>query len=287
MDVAGIPQARKRRRRGNVAPAAEGMAAIYVRVSTAEQADPGLNGGSLESQEVRCRALCEARGLEVVRVFVDAGHSGGTLERPLLEELRRCVAGGEVAAVVVYAVDRLSRSQADTLALLHEFERHGAGLMAASQDFDTTSPTGRAMLGMLAVFAELQRAEIRERTKTKLRAKKARGEAVSRAAFGLIRSGPGFDRDPESWPVLDRILSERGGGRSCQAIADGLNADEVPTPTATRGEARGLVAGPGKWHAATVAKLCRNPHILAAARLGRSSAASSPEPVAKAATEPG
>lgn len=266
MNVSAIPEPRKRRRRGSVAPSAEGKATLYVRVSTAEQADPGLNGGSLESQETRCRALCEARGLEVVRVFIDAGASGGTLDRPALRDLRACVAAGEVAAVVVYAVDRLSRSQADTLALLREFEDHGAGLMAASQDFDTTSPTGRAMLGMLAVFAELQRAEIRERTKAKLRAKRVRGEAVSRPAFGLVRAGAGFERDRESWPVLERILSERSAGRSCQSIADALNTDDVPTPTATRGEARGLVTGPGKWHAATVAKLCRNPHVLAAAQ---------------------
>ena len=172
--------------------------------------------------------------------------------------------------VVVYAVDRLSRRQADTLALLEEFERHGAGLAAASQDFDTTSPMGRAMLGMLAVFAELQRAEIRERTRAKLRDKKSRGEATGRAAFGLARSGAGFERDPETWPTVARILSERGGGASCQAIADALNADHVATPTAARHESRGLVKGPGQWHAATVAKLCRNPHVLTAAhaRLG-------------------
>lgn len=235
---------------------------MYVRVSTDEQADPGLNGGSLDSQEARCRALCDARGLAVERVFVDAGASGGTLDRPALSDLRQAVEAGEVAAVVVYAVDRLSRSQADTLALLREFEESGAGLMAASQDFDTTSPAGRAMLGMLAVFAELQRAEIRERTKVKLRAKASRGEAVSRPAFGLRREGKGFARDEATWPVIERILVERSTGSSCQAIADRLNADTVPTPTGTRGEARGLVSGPGKWHAATVAKLCRNPHIL-------------------------
>jgi site-specific DNA recombinase len=265
MNVALIPQPRKRRRRGATAPAAEGKAALYVRVSTAEQADPGLNGGSLESQEARGRALCEARGLTVVRVFIDAGQSGGTLERPALADLRAAVAAGEVAAVIVYAVDRLSRSQADTLTLLQEFEAAGAGLMAASQDFDTTSPTGRAMLGMLAVFAELQRAEIRERTRVKLRAKAARGEAVSRPAFGLVRDGVGFKRDPATWPVVGRILAERAAGASCQAIADDLNRDGIGTPTAQRGEARGLVKGAGQWHAATVAKLCRNPHVLAAA----------------------
>src|SRR3954470_19278797 len=131
MNVSAIPEPRRRRRRGAVAPRAEGKAAIYLRVSTDEQADPGLNGGSLESQEARCRALCEARGLEVARVFVDAGQSAGTLDRPALDDMRASVATGEVGVVVVYAVDRLSRRQADTIALLEEFEVHGAGLMAA------------------------------------------------------------------------------------------------------------------------------------------------------------
>jgi DNA invertase Pin-like site-specific DNA recombinase len=177
------------------------------------------------------------------------------------------VKAGEVAVVVVYAVDRLSRRQADTLALLEEFEQHGAGLAAASQPFDTTTPAGRAMLGMLAVFAELQRAEIKERTRVALAKRKANGLAVSRSAFGLVREGEGFARDPKTWPTVARILNERSERRSCQSIADGLNADAVPTPTAARPqEARGLVTGPGRWHAATVAKLCRNPNVLAAAR---------------------
>ncbi len=265
MNLSAIPEPRARRRRGAVAPAAQGKAAVYVRISKSEEGDPGLNGGSLESQEARCRALCEARGLDVARVFIDAGASGGTLERPGLIELRAAVAAGEISAVLVYAVDRLSRRQADTLALLEEFEEAGAGLAAASQPFDTTTPTGRAMLGMLSVFAELQRSEIRERTTVALRAKSARGEAVGRAPLGLRREGPGFVRDPQTWPVVERILRERGGGASCAAIAAGLNRGGVPTATALRGESRGLVEGPGRWHAATVAALCRNPSVRRAA----------------------
>lgn len=276
MNLTAIPAPRKRRRRGETAPRAEGRAGLYLRVSTAEQANPGLNGGSLESQEARCRALCQARGLDVAHVYVDPGASGGSIERPGLNDLRAVVAAGEIAVVVVYAVDRLSRSQADTLALLREFEEHGAGLMAASQDFDTTSPAGRAMLGMLAVFAELQRAEIRERTKAKLAQKRARGEAVGRTPFGLIRNGAGFSRDPQTWSILERILTERSLGRSCQAIADQLNGDRVPTATAMRGERRALVASTGGiWHAATIAKLCRNPYVLAVA--GFPAVATSPD----------
>lgn len=238
------------------------MAAIYVRVSTEGQTE---DGGSLESQEQRCRDLCRARGYDVAHVYVDAGVSGGSIERSALAQLREDVRSGRVGVVVVYALDRLSRSQRDTLTLLEEFEASGAGLAAASQSFDTTTPTGRAMLGMLAVFAELQRAEIRDRTRSALAAKKAKGEAVGRAPYGLRRAGAGYERDPQAWPVVARILSERSAGASCQRIADALNADGIPTATAVHGDARGAAKGSGKWHAATVAKLCRNAYVLAAA----------------------
>lgn len=257
IDVTALPEPRRRRRRGHVAPQAEGRAAVYLRVSTEEQAEDACgNGGSLASQEDRCQALCAARGLEVAHIFADPGASGGTLERPGLAALRTAVAAGEVAVVVVFAVDRLSRRQADTLELLEEFERHGAGLAAASQAFDTTSPTGRAMLGMLAVFAELQRAEIRERTRHALAAKKRRGEAVSRTPLGLRRAGKGYEPDPATWPTVARVLTERAAGASCEAIAAGLNADGVPT-----------ASGAGRWHPPSVSKLCRNRWIRAAAGL--------------------
>jgi site-specific DNA recombinase len=262
VNVSNIPAPRARRRKGAAAPAVQSAAALYLRVSTEGQSE---DGGSLESQEQRCRDLCRARGYDVARAFIDAGQSGGSLDRPALTELRESVAAGEVGVVVVYALDRLSRSQRDTLALLEEFEDAGAGLTAASQSFDTTTPAGRAMLGMLAVFAELQRAEIRERTRSALAAKKARGEAVGRAPFGLRREGAGYVRDQATWPIVARILSQRSSGASCQSIADTLNADGVATATATHGDARGKAQGSGKWHAATVAKLCRSPYVLAAA----------------------
>jgi site-specific DNA recombinase len=270
MNLTAIPEPRKRRKQGKTAPSAASKAAIYLRVSTDEQAD---NGNSLDSQEQACRKFCEARGLEVARMYVDPGASGGKIERKALTELRESVAAGDVAVVVVYAVDRLSRRQADMLTLLEEFERHGAGFAAASQPFDTTSPAGRAMLGVLTVFAELQREEIRERTRVALKGKQARGEPVGRAPFGLRRAtkrregeAGRYERDPATWPIVERILSERAAGSSCQEIADRLNADAIPTATATRKEKRGIIAGAGKWHAATVASICRNRYVLEVAK---------------------
>jgi site-specific DNA recombinase len=263
MEVGSIPAARQRRKRGVVSAQAENVAGIYVRVSLDRQVQD--DGGSLESQEARCRALCEARGLTVGRVYVDAGHSGGTLDRPALTELRADVAAGHVAVVVVYAVDRFSRMQAHLHGVLAELESHGAGLVSASQDFDTTSAMGKAMLGMLGIFGELQRSEIRSRTKAALDAKKAKGEATNRLPLGLARDGKGYRKCEETWPIVARILSARASGQSCQRIADDLNDDGVPTATALRGQARGLVSGPGQWHAAAVASLCRNPNVLSAA----------------------
>lgn len=257
--VASIPQPRQRKRKGTVAASAQKHAAIYVRVSTDEQAE---DGSSLESQEDRCRAFCAARGLDVTAVYRDAGQSGGKLDRPALSELREAVRAGTVAVVVVYSVDRLSRSQRDMLNLLDEFEQAGAGLSSASQPFDTATPMGKAMIAMLAVFAELQRQEIRERTRSALARKAGNGEATNRLPLGLVRDGSGYAPCPATWPIVGRILRERASGATCQAIADALNADGVPTATALRGERRGLVAGPGRWHAASVAALCRNPAIL-------------------------
>jgi site-specific DNA recombinase len=265
VNVSGIPAARKRRRKGEVPEAVAGVAGVYLRVSSDAQAE---DRKSLASQEKACREACERKGLTVGRVFMDDGQSGGTLDRPAMTELRAAVAAGEVSAVVAFAIDRVSRRQSDLYALLEEFGSHNAGLVSATQEFDTTTPVGRAMLGMLGIFAELQREDIKARTRTALAAKKARGEAIGRTPFGLMREGAGFVKHPDEWPTVGRILTERGDGSSCQRIADGLNADGVPTATAMRGERRGKVTGPGRWHAAAVASLCRNEAVIRVAQGG-------------------
>src|SRR5205807_9178320 len=99
--------------------------------------------------------------------------------------VRHAEGAGMLAAVVVYAVGRLSRRQAETLTLLEEFAAHGAGTASACQPFDTTNPMGGAMIGFLASFAELQREDIRARTRVALRRKRDQGEPAGRSAFGV------------------------------------------------------------------------------------------------------
>jgi site-specific DNA recombinase len=251
VNTSQIPAPRVRRRKGSAAPRAVGLAAIYLRVSTDEQE------GSLVSQEVAARAEAAKRGLDVAAVYSDNGFSGGNLQRPALSELRAAVAAGEVATIIIFAVDRLSRRQADVLMLLEEFALAGAGIVSASQAFDTTTGMGKAMIGFLSIFAELQREEIGTRTRVALQAKIARGECVGRTPFGCRieeRDGGKFYGPSDDWPIVRRILDERNGGASCQSIANRLNRDEIPTPS-TR----------GIWSAATVAMLCRSRAVRAVA----------------------
>ena len=122
------------------------MIALYSRVSTQEQA---ANGHSIDEQKERLESYCKALGWSDFKHYTDAGHSGGTIYRPALQELIRDIQG--IEKVLVYKLDRLSRSQKDTLYLIEDvFLKNGVGFASVSENFDTGSPFGKAMIGMLA-----------------------------------------------------------------------------------------------------------------------------------------
>ena len=132
---------------------------IYTRVSTLEQAKGGY---SISEQESRLKAFAEAKGYEVVKVYTDPGHSGAKLERPALQEMIKNIERANV--ILVYKLDRLSRSQKDTLYLIEEvFIKNNVDFISLNESFDTSSSFGRAMIGILSVFAQLEREQIKER----------------------------------------------------------------------------------------------------------------------------
>lgn len=136
-------------------------AAIYTRVSTQEQARDGY---SIGEQIERVTKYCDVMQWKVVRVYTDAGFSGANTERPGLQSLIEDVKSGNVNKIVVYKLDRLSRSQLDTLYLIEKvFLANAADFVSISENFDTGSPFGKAMIGILAVFAQLEREQIKER----------------------------------------------------------------------------------------------------------------------------
>ena len=137
------------------------MIALYTRVSTQEQS---LNGHSLDEQSERLQNYCKARGWKNYKVFTDAGFSGAKMERPALQDVIREVKNHKIEAVLVYKLDRLSRSQKDTLTLIEDvFLANDCDFISISENFDTSTPLGRAMIGILAVFAQLEREQIKER----------------------------------------------------------------------------------------------------------------------------
>ena len=135
---------------------------LYIRVSTQEQAKEGY---SIGAQEERLRAYAKAKGYTVVKVYTDPAYSGANMERPALQELIKQIEQGSADLVLVYKLDRLSRSQRDTLYLIEEvFLKNNVDFVSMNESFDTSTPFGRAMIGILSVFAQLEREQIRERS---------------------------------------------------------------------------------------------------------------------------
>lgn len=133
----------------------------YVRVSTKEQQEHGY---SIAEQTARLKSYCKAMGWKVVKIYTDGGYSGATTDRPALTDLIEASQRHLIDAVVVYKLDRLSRSQKDTLTLIEGFLENDVAFISMTESFDTSTPFGRATVGILSCFAQLERENIKERT---------------------------------------------------------------------------------------------------------------------------
>ena len=165
--------------------------ALYVRVSSQEQADEGYSVGE---QTERLQKYADAMGWVIHKVYVDPGYSGGNMDRPGLNELIKDVETGKIDTVVVYKLDRLSRSQYDTLYLIEKvFLANNTDFISMTENFSTNTPLGRAMIGFLAVFAQLEKDKINERT---IMGKEARAKE---GKWGGGSSEPiGYDYNPQT-----------------------------------------------------------------------------------------
>ena len=136
------------------------MIALYSRVSTAEQ----VNGYSIDEQIDRMQKYCGAMGWKEFKSYIDAGFSGASINRPALQQMINDIKNGKISRVLVYKLDRLSRSQKDTLEIIEDvIISNNADFISISENFDTSTPFGKAMIGILAVFAQLEREQIKER----------------------------------------------------------------------------------------------------------------------------
>ncbi len=132
----------------------------YIRVSTDNQ----LDNYSIDEQTDRLKAFCKAKDWIIIKLYTDGGYSGGNINRPALQQLLNDIKNKQIDMVVVYKLDRLSRSQKDTLMLIEdEFLCNNVDFISVSENFDTSTPFGKAMIGMLSVFAQLEKDQITER----------------------------------------------------------------------------------------------------------------------------
>ncbi|HDR4573318.1 recombinase family protein (plasmid) [Bacillus cytotoxicus] len=158
-------------------------AAIYIRVSTQEQ----VENYSIEVQRERIKAYCKAKNWDIYDEYIDGGYSGANLNRPDIQRLLKDLKNIDV--VVVFKLDRLSRSQKDTLELIEEhFLKNNVDFVSITETLDTSTPFGKAMIGILSVFAQLERETIAERM---------RMGHIKRAENGL--RGMGGDYDPTGY----------------------------------------------------------------------------------------
>lgn len=189
----------------------------YVRVSTENQ----LENYSIEEQTDRLKAYCKAKGLTLLKTYTDGGYSGGNTNRPALQELLREIKMQPVSAVVVYKLDRLSRNQKDTLTLIEdEFLKHNVDFISINENFDTSSPFGRAMIGILSIFAQLEKDQITERF---LMGRIGRGKAGyfhggGNAPFGYVYQDGDLVVDEYAAMQVRAVFDEFLSGKSMNAI---------------------------------------------------------------------
>lgn len=225
------------------------LVAAYVRVSTDEQAEHGI---SIPAQKSRLAAYCQAQGWEIYDYYVDDGYSGKDLERPGIRRLIEDVLAGRANTVLVLKLDRLSRRQKDVLYLLEDvFEPNGYGFKSVTESFDTTTPFGKAALGMMAVFAQLERETIVERVRLAKKESARQGRFMGgpppygyqyNTAKKLLDVNE-IQAETVRW-IYDRYLT---GTRGYQKIGDDLESRGVPGPTNKR------------WSKQIIRKILTNP----------------------------
>jgi len=157
--------------------------AIYVRVSTEEQAKEGI---SIDAQIDRCRAFCKAKGWNVYQIYTDAGASAGSLKRPALKNLLDDARAKRFNLLLVYKTDRFSRNLKDLLFTLEDLKKEGVHFTSVTEPIDTTSAMGEAFFQIIGVFAQLERGMVKERVNMAFDKKISSGEVLNRAPLGYI-----------------------------------------------------------------------------------------------------
>jgi len=227
--------------------------AIYTRKSHEEGLDQEFN--SLDAQRQSCEAYIESQRHEgwkcLPRRYDDGGFSGGTLERPALAELIDDIHAGQVDCVVVYKVDRLSRSLLDFARLVALFDERNVSFVSVTQQFNTTTSMGRLTLNILLSFAQFEREIIGERIRDKKLATARQGKYIGgQPKLGLDIVDRRYVVNAEEAKLVRRIFEMFLKHQSCRKVAEALNAEGIVTKTYTT--KTGKTFGGTSWKGRTI-----------------------------------
>lgn len=179
-------------------------AAIYIRVSTPGQA---INGESLDMQKERLIEYVEAHGWKLYKAYEDGGFSGGTTNRPAFQEMMRDIEAKKFNVLVVYKIDRLSRSVLDFHTTMKTLEKHNIAFVSITQQFDTTTSMGRLMLGILVDFANFEREINVDRARDSYLSRLKGGVHSGMTPYGYKRENKQLVIIPEESEKVKEILT--------------------------------------------------------------------------------
>lgn len=199
----------------------------YLRVSTSEQAD---SRAGIDAQRAAILAEASRRGWEQVEFIEDAGISAKSLNRPGLQDALARLKRGDGTILVVSKMDRLSRSLLDFAAIMQRAQREGWALVALDSPADLTTPTGEAMAGVLAVFAQLERRLIGERTRAALAQRREAGVRLGRP----------------------RAVAPETEARAATLRAEGLSVRKIAARLTEEGH---VAPGGGEWQPSTLHRM--------------------------------
>jgi DNA invertase Pin-like site-specific DNA recombinase len=221
--------------------------AIYTRKSSDEGLEQAFN--SLDAQREACAAYILSQASEgwtaLPDIYDDGGLSGGTLERPALQRLLAEVAAGRVDIIVVYKVDRLTRSLFDFAKLVETFDKAGTSFVSVTQSFNTTTSMGRLTLNMLLSFAQFEREVTAERIRDKIAASKARGMWMGGIPpLGYAPNGRSLTIVEEHAALVRHIFERYLALGSVPGLEEELAATRVMLPPRTTSTGKPLGTGP-------------------------------------------
>ncbi len=241
--------------------------AIYTRKSTEEGLDQDFN--TLDAQREACEAYIlsqKAEGWKAVKdKYDDGGYSGGNIERPSLKKLIKNIKAGKIQTIVVYKIDRLTRSLTDFSRLVEVFDEYGVTFVSVTQSFNTTTSMGRLTLNVLLSFAQFEREVTGERIRDKIAASKKKGMWMGGfPPVGYQRIDKKLEPDSEEHQTIEIIFNQYLKLKSVKGLASYLSEKNIKTPA--RISKKGHHYGTKKYSRGHLYTILKNPVYIGKVR---------------------